>query len=107
MAAVRQAPGCDGQATKKLAGPGGIKFACWGVRSPAARGEDRSPRLLASQDGGTLGRCRLSTAKGRTGSSSIPPSGGFAAAELRELARLALANQQLLLRKWNEHFITD
>jgi hypothetical protein len=35
-------------------------------------------------------------------------SGGFAAAELREVERLVIANQQLLLGKWNEYFtITD
>lgn len=31
-------------------------------------------------------------------------SGGFAAAELREVERLVVANQQLLLGKWNEYF---
>ena len=31
-------------------------------------------------------------------------SGGFAAAELRAVERLVVANQQLLLGKWNEYF---
>jgi hypothetical protein len=31
-------------------------------------------------------------------------SGGFGAAELREVERLVVANQQLLLGKWNEYF---
>jgi hypothetical protein len=31
-------------------------------------------------------------------------SGGFAAAELREVERVVVANQQLLLGKWNEYF---
>jgi hypothetical protein len=31
-------------------------------------------------------------------------SGGFAAAELREVERLVVANQRLLLGKWNEYF---
>jgi hypothetical protein len=31
-------------------------------------------------------------------------SGGFAAAELREVERLVVANQQVLLGKWNEYF---
>ena len=32
-------------------------------------------------------------------------SGGFGAAELRELERLVLEHAQLLLGKWNEYFI--
>ena len=31
-------------------------------------------------------------------------SGGFTAAELREVYRLVAANQQVLLRKWDEYF---
>lgn len=31
-------------------------------------------------------------------------SGGFSAAELREVERLVVANQQLLVGKWNEYF---
>lgn len=31
-------------------------------------------------------------------------SGGFSAAELREVERLVVANQRLILEKWNEYF---
>jgi hypothetical protein len=31
-------------------------------------------------------------------------SGGFAAAELRDVERLVAANRQLLVEKWNEYF---
>lgn len=31
-------------------------------------------------------------------------SGGFTAAELRDVERLVIANQQILVEKWNEYF---
>jgi hypothetical protein len=31
-------------------------------------------------------------------------SGGFTASELRDVERLVIANQQLLVGKWNEYF---
>jgi hypothetical protein len=34
-------------------------------------------------------------------------SGGFAAAELRDVERLVVANQQRLMEKWNEYFSSD
>jgi hypothetical protein len=34
-------------------------------------------------------------------------SGGFAAAELRDVERLVVANRQRLMEKWNEYFSSD
>lgn len=31
-------------------------------------------------------------------------SGGFAAAELRDVERLVVANREILVGRWNEHF---